>query len=463
MNAQAAPASDRTSARAKASRMALRLLDMVWITVLMLYTGAGVGLVPFHGDESTQIYMTRDYAYQFIQRDFSKLTYDPAPQNNPDPDFATQQELRLLNGTLPKTLMGFAWHTAGYQLADINKQWLWGADWDWNLQNGHIPSDGLLNITRAAMTALLMAAVPTVFLLGRMLNGRIAAYSVSLLFALSPVLLLNGRRAMMESALMLFSVLTVVAGAYLLRQRGMRGALLLGVAAGLAVASKHTAIMAVLPIFIAGGLWTLWALVKHPREGVRLLVLLIVAGVLSLAVFGLLNPAWWGNPLTVGRVVLDLRADLLTNQAQFFTNYADWNERLLAFWRNVFVQAPQYYEVSDWAGFIGGQISAYEASWLKGAGGTDVYAIVLAALAALGLVGLLKRDPNTRAARWMVFVWAVGAAALVLALTTFEWQRYYIPAILPLLVLAGNGVAAFVHWLRLSNLFTLDAEDANVG
>jgi hypothetical protein len=243
----------------------------------------------------------------------------------------------------------------------------------------------------------------------------------------------------------------------------MRGALLLGVAAGLAVASKHTAIMAVLPVFIAGGLWTLWALVKHPREGVRLLVLLIVAGVLSLAVFGLLNPAWWGDPLSVGRVVLDLRADLLTNQAQFFPNYADWNERLLAFWRNVFVQPPQYYEVSDWAGFIDGQISAYEASWLKGVGGTDVYAIVLAALAALGLVGLLKHDPNTRAARWTVFVWTIGAAALVLVLTTFEWQRYYIPAILPLLVLAGNGVAAFVHWLRLSNLFTLDAEDADVG
>jgi len=456
MTAQPAPASPR--ARPKALQTALRVLDMLWITALMLYVGAGVGLVPFHGDESTQIYMTRDYAYQFIQRDFSKLTYTPTPQANPDPDFATQQELRLLNGTLPKTVMGFAWHTAGYQLADINKQWLWGADWDWNLQNGHIPSDGLLNVTRGAMTALLMLAVPTVFILGWMLNGRVAAYSASLLFALSPVLLLNGRRAMMESALMLFSVLSVVAGAYLLRQRGIRGALLLGGAAGLAVASKHTAIMAVLPVFVAASLWTLAVLVKHPREGVRLLALLMFAGLLSLAVFGLLNPAWWSQPLTVAGVVLDLRAKLLQNQAQFFPNYADWNERLLAFWRNVFVQAPQYYEVNDWAGFIGEQIRVYEASWIKGVGGTDVYAIALAALSVLGLVGLLKHDPHTRAARWTVFVWTLGAALLVLALTTFEWQRYYIPAIMPLLVLGGNGVAAFVHWLRLSNLFTLDEQ-----
>ncbi len=456
MTAQPAPASGFSPACAKALQTALRVLDMLWITALMLYAGAGVRLVPFHGDESTQIYMTRDYAYQFIQRDLSKLIYDPAPQANPDPDFATQQELRLLNGTLPKTVMGVAWHMAGYQLADINKQWLWGADWEWNFQNGHIPSDGLLHVTRGAMTALLMLAVPTVFLLGWMLNGRVAAYSASLLFALSPVLLLNGRRAMMESALMLFSVLSVVAGAYLLYQRGIRSALLLGVAAGLAVASKHTAIMAVLPVFLAAGLWALAVLVKRPREGGRLLALLILAGMLSLAVFGLLNPAWWSQPLTVAGVVLDLRAKLLENQAQFFPNYADWHERLLAFWRNVFVQAPQYYEVSDWGGFIGEQIRAYEASWIKGVGGTDLYAIALAALSALGSVGLLKRDPNTRVARWVVFVWALGAALLVLTLTTFEWQRYYIPATLPLLVLAGNGVAAFVHWLRLSNLFTLD-------
>jgi 4-amino-4-deoxy-L-arabinose transferase-like glycosyltransferase len=260
---------------------------------------------------------------------------------------------------------------------------------------------------------------------------------------------------MMESALMLFSLLTVLAGAYLLRRGNLRGALLLGLSAGLAVASKHTAIMAVLPVFVAGVLVTLAQMIKTPRAALGRLMLWALAGVISLAVFWVMNPAWWNAPLTVGRAVLDLRTNLLANQAQFFPNYADTTERLEAFWRNVFIQSPQYYEVSDWAGFIGGQIDAYHGAWFSGVGGSEVYGIAVAALAALGLIGLLKHDPDSRGARWIVFVWALGAAGMVLALTTFEWQRYYIPVILPVMLLAGNGVAAFVRWIRLSNLFTL--------
>jgi hypothetical protein len=42
---------------------------------------SGADLVPFHGDEATQIYMSRDYAYQFLERDLGKIYFNLDPAN----------------------------------------------------------------------------------------------------------------------------------------------------------------------------------------------------------------------------------------------------------------------------------------------------------------------------------------------------------------------------------------------
>ena len=56
------------------------------------------------------------------------------------------------------------------------------------------------------MTAL---GVIPIFVLGWNLRLRSMAYPAALLYALHPVILLNGRRAMMEGSLILFSLLTM--------------------------------------------------------------------------------------------------------------------------------------------------------------------------------------------------------------------------------------------------------------
>jgi len=64
------------------------------------------------------------------------------------PISATEQELRLLNGTLNKYLIGLAWHLGGFNVDQINEQWDWGANWDYNQQSNHAPGDALLNVSR---------------------------------------------------------------------------------------------------------------------------------------------------------------------------------------------------------------------------------------------------------------------------------------------------------------------------
>src|SRR6188474_1627692 len=93
-----------------------RLLDVLWISLLIFYVLMGVPQVPFHGDESTLIYTTHDYAYQFIDRDLSMVTYNGNPAIDP-----MLQELRLLDGRVHKYLGGLFWHLAGYTVADLNQ------------------------------------------------------------------------------------------------------------------------------------------------------------------------------------------------------------------------------------------------------------------------------------------------------------------------------------------------------
>ena len=70
----------------------------LYLGLLVIYILSGADLVPFHGDEATQIYMSRDYAYQFLERDLGKIYFNLNPAN------PAEQDLRLLNGTVSKYL-----------------------------------------------------------------------------------------------------------------------------------------------------------------------------------------------------------------------------------------------------------------------------------------------------------------------------------------------------------------------
>ncbi len=223
--------------------------DFLFILILVGYVIAGTPLVPFHGDEATQIFMSRDYAYQFLQGDLDRLRYRDPPIS------AQEQDLRLLNGTVNKDLIGLAWHLDGFTVDQINEQWDWGADWNYNQTTNHAPSDALLQVSRVPSALLLVAGVFVIFALGRTLGGRPVAYLAAAYYALCPPLLLDGRRAMMEGGLIAFSLLAVLAGVYLLQKRAWWTAILLGGAAGLALASKHTSAFTVIAVFAACALY----------------------------------------------------------------------------------------------------------------------------------------------------------------------------------------------------------------
>lgn len=90
-----------------------RLLDVLLVCALAGYVLAGTALAPFHGDESTLIYMSRDFFAQFVQGDVARLRYSSPPAS------AQEQELRLLNGSLSKMLIGLSWALQGGSIVTV--------------------------------------------------------------------------------------------------------------------------------------------------------------------------------------------------------------------------------------------------------------------------------------------------------------------------------------------------------
>lgn len=414
-----------------------RIVDVLLLLLLSAYILAGVPGAPFHGDESTQIFMSRDFAYLFLTGEADRVRYSDPPIS------AQEQELRLLNGVISKTAIGLAWHLAGFTVDDLNEQWDWGAGWEYNQTANHAPSAALLLASRWPGALLLVVGLLAVYGLAAMAGGRWAARFAAVLYALHPALLLNGRRAMMEGSLIAFTALLALAAAGWLQARGNRAwlwAALFGLAAGLALASKHTALLAAVPVSAAALAWALFEVRRERRAFASRLLQMALAGALAALVFYALNPAWWGDPLARLPEVLRLRSDLLAGQTAAFGGYDGPLDALAGFLRQSFAPAPQYFEVAGWGDWLAPQISAYESSLLAGVIAPWLWAAASLVLGGAG-VWALWHGRGVPAARWIVAVWLMSAALTVLLLTPIEWQRYDLPIYPPLMIVMGAGGA----------------------
>ncbi|MBK8138615.1 MAG: phospholipid carrier-dependent glycosyltransferase [Chloroflexi bacterium] len=413
----------------------------LYLLALMLYALAGTPLAPFHGDESTLIYGSRDYFDQFVARDMQRVM-------NLRDDDPMDHNLRLLDGRVQTYLGGFAYHLTGGTADGLNQPWLWGAPAQFNLDDGHVPDDRLLMAQRWAMALLLALSIPAAYGVGTQMGGMWGGLVMATLVAVSPNLALNGRRVMMEAPLLLFSLLTTLAALRIAASSqptansGRRTAvylLLLGLGAGMALGSKHSALFTVAPLFGALGLWMLW------RRCWRGVAGLMVAGVIATAVYLALNPAWWANPVDTGREMLALRTELLASQTANLGGYADFGGALRGFVEYAVLETPQYFEVAGWEE-VGTTIAAYEASpWVLSPLMNAVRAAVTSVCAALGIAALIRRRDGVA---WVAGIWIIGAVGSALLLTPLPWARYYLTALPAIYALAAAGLGHLVTLRR---------------
>lgn len=418
------------------------IIDAIWLVVLAGYVLAGRDAVPFHGDESTLIAMSRDYHTLVHQHAPLRLAYDPTPA---DP---AAQSHRIVNGTVSPFTIGLAWDLAGYEVGNLNAPWVWGWTLDQNRALGHLPTDGLLHAARTPSALLTALSVWGIFSIAWIAaRARPAAYAASLIYATQPAVLINGRRAVMEGPLLVCAALAVLAALWIAQEQArkpIRRRVLIGrtalfaVIGGVAVASKHTAVITVIALIVALVTEPLVRRGGTPPNLRRLARWIGALGVIGL-VFLALNPAWWRDPWRMPGRVLHERTALLNGQVDAFGGYDGPGDRIAGWARQLLWAGPQYFEAPGWDATIREEIEQYEASGLGGRGGGPLWGALLATLLIAGAAWLIRRWRES--AVWVTLVWAAFVVLSVGVATPIEWQRYYLPAQAPLAVIAGIGAA----------------------
>lgn len=452
-----------TLARKAANSQRFDFLDALFIGMLCSYVIAGIHLAPFHGDEATILYMSRDFAALMGGRSDS-LRYNDPPTGDP-----ATQELRLLNGNLTFYGIGLLWTLAGFNESDLNQQWDWGADYAYNASTGHLPTLHLLFIGRLWNALCTCLSIATVFALARRLAPtaessltRLVAWSATLTYAQLPMVLLNGRRANFEGAALLTMTLTLLTAVILVQQLRTTERVLpihwlaFGLTAGGSIASKHNNLLVVVPLFV-GVLITVLIMQRRVPLG------WVGAGAVMAITFFTLNPAWWGLDPRVPGAVLRLRVDLLRDQTAAYAAgaFGDPAQRVeVAF--TAPIAPPQYYEVErGWSEWLAEPIARYEAErfGLVPLAGISLPPVSLLIIV-MGLVPAARLRQGW-AERCIVLLSGVLVLASLILLNPLPWQRYYLP-LAPYVALAyGAGVGAI--WTAVRGWYISRSRAAHVG
>jgi 4-amino-4-deoxy-L-arabinose transferase-like glycosyltransferase len=408
---------------------------------LALYILAGTPVATFHPDEAMQIHASGDWeVLTGPQGPWALTTRPPYPVDS-------EAHLRILNGSLHRYAIGLLRSLAGLDPESLPRApgWDWSKDYGENEAAGHVPRPEVLFVGRAASVLLLAATVVPAWLLGRLVAGTAGAWLFTGLLMLNPLVLLNGRRAMQEGALLFFGLLTILAAFHLARQlaAGRGGRILwvaFGLAAGLTLASKHSGL-----IFVAGGgAVIVTAALFAPPQTSRLrtggLLALALAG--AAALFVLLSPALWDKPWQRVADAARVRTELvqrIDDGAHTSAGQRTWRIVTMPF-----MEPLQHFEMADWARTpgLGAAIARYDHSRLAGHPIGGVAGWLATFLAVLGLVvsvaGGWSSSPETTLRRGAAAWWAVSAVLLLG--NPLAWQRYYLPLVPPAALLATLGI-----------------------
>jgi 4-amino-4-deoxy-L-arabinose transferase-like glycosyltransferase len=428
----------------------------------------GVPGVPFHPDESTYLYMSRDFDLVVRQRDPAAVTWQAA--NQP----ADVLRYRLLDSPLSHFLPGLGRLLSGY--ADtLPHDWNWSTNWAGNVALGAVPEPGLLNAARWPAAVLTVLSVLPLYGIGLRVGGMGTGVGAALLYAFSGLVLLHGRRAMAEGPLLFFILAAVWLILYCPRRPVPWGG-----AAALAVASKLTA-LSLLPVL---GLTLLW---RQPGEAGSQTgwrgwadrqrfrsVAMCVASFVGLS--WLLTPPLWSQPIGGIAAMFDARRQLVANQAGALSTaapvqaVASLPARLFAMLYHIYFAPPAFWEVPNYAQQTAAAERAYLAMPLQVgwhttslsfnliAGGL-LLALTLAGaifglhdLAAHGLRAATQPTAPERYALWVLLAWSATTVVGLLSINT-AWQRYYLPLIPIVCLWAAYGlVRALRPPLTLANL-----------
>lgn len=386
-----------------------------------------LGGIPFHPDESTQLYTSQDFDW-LLHAPLSLAWYPSQPQQ------LWQQDRRLYYRLMDAPFTRY-WLGAGRRLAGLPAlpvDWEWPQTWAENQARGALPSAGLLHAGRLAVTLLLPFSMLLIAVLAGAMSGRgpLQGWLAMALLGLNTLVLLHARRAMAEGPLLFTVLLTLWSFLYAGRRPW-----LVGLCAGLAFCAKQSALL-LLPVALLAVSW--------PEDGARprwrrLPWAWAQLGAAFLLVGLALNPFLWRHPWAAGEAAWKARQSLTQRQfanAQRLTPGIAPNttgERLAGLLISLYITPPAFAELSNYTAETAAAEQSYLAApghnLLRGlAGGGLLFGLTLGGMLLAGL-RLRRARP---AQRRVLALWLLASLALFIGLglaIPLPWQRYTVPLV----------------------------------
>ena len=410
--------------------------------------------VPFHPDEATWIFMSRDLVL-IAREGLGAVCWQPGAAADP---VALE---RARTAPLPRHILGLERLVGILPAGAVPVDWDWTTTWTVNAERGAVPSASVLLAARIPMVLLTSFAALVVFLIARRLGGAVAGWAAALVFIFNPLMLLHGRRAMSEAALVFGVCLAVW-----LMMRLPRSSLVQGAGVALAMLAKHSGVV-VAPAALLSALWPgaspdvgrsparPGSLGQEVMRAIRALAFMALGFVV---VFGLLSPSLWCNPIAALGATLRERSGLVNAQLMQLRAAGEVfvldtpAERIVALIDRVFVSSPVFWEIPNYATETAAAETMYMQWPVANLLGGPVWGSLMLALAligvALGALLIFRRatPPASRRDLAIALLWVLGTALALLALVPIAWQRYYLPLVPALCVwqgyAAGHGVRA---------------------
>jgi hypothetical protein len=422
-------------------------IPWLWLALaipLMLYTFWGLKGVPFHPDESTQLYMSRDIELLFT----NPLAMAWTPEKTTD----LPAHYRLVDAPLTKYLLGIGRSIAGYPA--LTSDWDWSKSWKENQDGGSLPDGGLLLAGRLSLALLVPLDLWIIYLIGKRIQGRITGLLATLFLALSALVLLHDRRAMAEAALtfcVLFSLWSFM--------DGDKRPWLVGLAVALTFSAKQTGV-ALLPVgflavLIPGKNWDTVTRRKRLLDLAWISTQLVVVFIFTI---WLLNPFLWSHPIKAAKAAWTERQQLIQLQVADYDRLAPENalnsssRHFVAILANLFFTPPAFAETANYAQETKSSEEAYLSvpghNLLRGIIGGSIYLTLTLVGIILAIVGLRKRNLDQQRNLILLLSSTLMLGAGIYFLIPLPWQRYVMPLVPVTSLWAAFALAAPLEGYR---------------
>ncbi|HDD62191.1 MAG TPA: hypothetical protein ENF22_06660 [Chloroflexi bacterium] len=392
------------------------IIHILCLLITLFYLW-GMDLVPFHPDESTQIFMSQDL-FDYMNEPLS-LSYSPENELTP------KMTYRAIDMPLTRYLVGFSRFAS--RTPGLSSDWDWALTWEQNLKVGAIPAPSLLTTARLLPTLLLSISIYLFYFSIRKILPKTPAYIATLFLGLNPLVLLHGRRAMSEPAL-LFGVILFLWSV----TRDQIKPFLVGITLAIAFNAKQTGIF-LIPVGII-------AVCTLPNEDHRLKKML-ARGAAVLVVFLiitlLLNPYYWKSPLSALLVSFQERSQLLDLQLtdHLMGTNPTFLTSFLSFIVNLFILPPAVSEIGKYLGPMAHEIQVYQNIVPHVWGRSLISGSLQLTIFLSGFYVMYKRYAKQRkSVKQSIILMLYATFFLIIGILIalpIPWQRYIVP-VLPL-------------------------------